>query len=81
MATDPQLALYGNMNRPGYSNIEMKRAQMITYSVIICTSDHSGALLDSNVINSSLTLIDLSWPGDTMSRIIHQLFPLADPAR
>jgi len=59
----------------------MKRVQMITYSMIICTSNQSGALLNCNVINSSLTLIDLSWSSDTMSWIIHQLFPLADPAR
>ncbi len=54
-----------------YFHIEMKRVQMITYSLIICTSNHSGAILDRNVINSSLTLIDLSWPSDSMRRIIH----------
>jgi len=78
---NPRHAITHPVEPSGFSNIEMKRVQMIAYSVIICTSNHSGTLLDSNVIDFSFTLIDLSWASDAMSRIIHQLFPLADPAR
>jgi len=65
----------------GFTSIDMTRVQTINYSMIVHTRNHSDALLDNNIIDSSLTLIDLSWASDAMRGIIHQLFPLADPAR
>ena len=55
----------------GFTSINMKRVQVIAYSTIVRTRNHSDTILDSNIINSSLTLVDLSWASDAMRGIIH----------
>ena len=65
----------------GFTNIDTMRVRMINCSMIIRTRNPSGAILDRYIIDGSLTLVDLSWTSNAMGRIIHQLFPLTDPAR
>jgi hypothetical protein len=49
----------------------MKRVRTITCSMIVHTRNHSGAVLDSNVIDSRLTLVDLSWACDAILAVEH----------